>query len=201
MPHPYLRLALFLTLLCPLGYWFYQAWTFALGPDPGRVLLWNLGQWSLGLLLATLCMSPLQQLTGWRWIAFRRQLGLWSFAYALLHLLAYLSFVLGFEWSQLAVEIQRRPYILVGFLAFLVLLPLAGSSNRRAMRLLGKKWKPLHRLVYLAVCLGLLHMLWIARSDIGNWAVYAVIFAILMVLRVGVVRAWLIKRRPARNSE
>ena len=198
MPHPYLRLFLFIGLLAPPSYWLYQAWMFALGPDPGRTFLLNLGQWALALLLATLCMSPLQQLTGWRWSAFRRQLGLWAFAYACLHLLAYLSFVLGFDWSQLAAEIRRRPYILVGLLALIALAPLAGSSNKVAMRSLGKKWKPLHRLIYLAVGLALLHMLWIARSDIGLWVIYTSVFLVLMALRVGVIKRWMHRIRHSR---
>ncbi|WP_462379459.1 protein-methionine-sulfoxide reductase heme-binding subunit MsrQ [Pseudomonas sp. Marseille-QA0892] len=195
MPHPRLRFLLFIGLVVPPCRWIYQASIFALGPDPGSVIILNLGQWALALVLSSLCMTPLQQLTGWKWVAFRRQLGLWSFAYALLHGLAYLTFILGFDWLRLGEEIQRRPYILVGLLAFVCLLALAATSNRRAMRALGRNWKRIHRLVYVAVALALLHMLWIVRSDVGEWAIYCAVFIGLIVLRVPVVAAMLKERR------
>ena len=165
--------------------WLYQAWIFALGPDPGKVLVDRLGLGTLILLLVTLCMTPMQKLTGWSgWIAVRRQLGLWCFAYVVLHLCAYLTFVLGFDWSQLGVELRKRPYIIVGALGFLSLLVLAVTSNRYSQRRLGSRWKKLHRLVYVILGLGLLHMLWIVRADLKEWAIYASIGALLLVLRI-----------------
>lgn len=184
MPHPRLRFLLFICLTVPPCLWIYQASIFALGPDPGSVIILNLGQWALALTLSSLCMTPLQQLTGWKWVAFRRQLGLWSFAYALLHGLSYLTFILGYDWLRLSDELQRRPYILVGFLAFLCLLALAVTSNRRAMRALGRNWKRLHRLAYVSAALALLHMLWIVRSDVGAWVIYSGVFVCLMALRL-----------------
>lgn len=195
MPHPRLRCLLFICLTVPPSLWIYQASIFALGPDPGSVIILNLGQWALALILSSLFMTPLQQLTGWKWVAFRRQLGLWSFAYAILHGLAYLTFILGFDWLRLGNEIQRRPYILVGLLAFVCLSLLAATSNRRAMRALGRNWRRVHRLVYLAAALALLHMLWIVRSDIGEWAIYSGVFICLMVLRLPPVVPLLRKSR------
>lgn len=184
MPYPRVRLLLFLALGVLPAYWLYQAWTFALGPDPGKVLLLNLGQGALILLLATLSLSPLQRLGGVRWAAFRRQLGLWVFAYASLHVLCYLVFILGFDWAQLGSELRRRPYILVGMLALICLFPLALTSNRMAMRRLGQGWKKLHRLIYVTAVLVLIHMLWVVRSDLEEWSIYAVWFALLMVARL-----------------
>jgi sulfoxide reductase heme-binding subunit YedZ len=185
MRHPLWRTAVFVSamvwpLLC-----LYQAWQDALGPDPGKVLVDRLGLGTLVLLLITLSMTPLQKLTGWAgWIAVRRQLGLWCFAYVVLHLSAYLAFILGFDWSQLGVELRKRPYIIVGALGFLCLLVLACTSNRYSQRRLGVRWKKLHRLAYLILVLGLLHILWIVRADLKEWAIYASIGALLLVLRL-----------------
>ncbi|CAH0302501.1 sulfoxide reductase heme-binding subunit YedZ [Pseudomonas frederiksbergensis] len=165
--------------------WLYQAWADVLGPDPGKVLVDRLGLGTLVLLLITLSMTPLQRLTGWSgWIAVRRQLGLWCFAYVVLHLSGYTAFILGFDWSQLGIELRKRPYIIVGVLGFLGLLALAVTSNRYSQRHLGVRWKRLHRLVYVILGLGLLHMLWIVRADLREWAIYASIGALLLVLRL-----------------
>ena len=169
-------------------FWLYEAWSLALGPDPGKVLVDRLGLGTLILLLVTLCMTPMQKLTGWAgWIAVRRQLGLWCFAYVVLHLCAYLTFVLGFDWSQLGVELRKRPYIIVGSLGFLCLLVLAVTSNRYSQRRLGVRWKKLHRLVYVVLGLGLLHMLWIVRADLKEWSIYASIGICLLLLRIPAV--------------
>lgn len=179
------RVGVFLAAgICPM-WWLYQAWIFALGPDPGKVLVDRLGLGTLILLLITLSMTPLQKLTGWPgWISVRRQLGLWCFAYAVLHLSAYLVFVLGLDWSQLGVELRKRPYIIVGSLAFLCLLALAVTSNRYSQRRLGARWKKLHRLVYVILGLGLLHMLWIVRADLKEWAIYATLGSALLLMRM-----------------
>lgn len=180
--------------------WLYEAWSFALGPDPGKVLVDRLGLGTLILLLVTLSMTPLQKLTGWSgWIAVRRQIGLWCFAYVVLHLCAYLTFVLGFDWSQLGVELRKRPYIIVGSLGFFCLLALAVTSNRYSQRRLGARWKKLHRLVYAIVGLGLLHMLWIVRADLKEWSVYAFIGVCLLALRIPLVMSRiprLYKKKP-----
>ena len=165
--------------------WLYQAIINTLGPDPGKVLVDRLGLGTLIFLLITLSMTPLQKMTGWAgWIAVRRQLGLWCFAYVVMHLSGYAAFILGFDWSQLGVELSKRPYIIVGALGFLGLLALAITSNRYSQRRLGGRWKKLHRLVYLILGLGLLHMLWIVRADLQEWAIYAVIGSVLLLLRV-----------------
>ncbi|TBU90961.1 protein-methionine-sulfoxide reductase heme-binding subunit MsrQ [Phytopseudomonas dryadis] len=185
MRHPFWRLCVFLLIAVWPLYWLYQAWSFALGPDPGKVLVDRLGLGTLILLLVTLAMTPLQKLSGWSgWVAVRRQLGLWCFAYGLLHLMAYAVFILGLDWAQLAVELRKRPYIIVGAIALFGLLLLAVTSNRYSQRRLGKSWKKLHRLIYLILPLGLLHMLWIVRADLEEWTVYALIGGALLLLRI-----------------
>ncbi len=170
------------------AWWLYEASASLLGPDPGKVLVDRLGLGALVFLLISLCMTPLQRVTGWPgWIVVRRQLGLWVFAYIVLHVLAYLFFILGLDWGQLTVELRKRPYIIVGALGLLGLLVLAVTSNRYSQRRLGARWKKLHRLVYAVLGLGLLHFLWIVRSDLREWAVYAFIGVLLMVLRIPAV--------------
>ncbi|MEB0008663.1 protein-methionine-sulfoxide reductase heme-binding subunit MsrQ [Pseudomonas sp. MH9.2] len=185
MRYPFWRVGVFVAACVAPILWLYQAWSFALGPDPGKILVDRLGLGTLILLLITLAMTPLQRLSGWAgWIAVRRQLGLWCFAYVVMHLSAYAVFILGLDWAQLGVELIKRPYIIVGSLAFVCLLALAVTSNRYSQRRLGARWKKLHRLVYVILGLGLLHMLWIVRADLKEWAVYAVIGALLLVLRI-----------------
>ncbi|NER64404.1 protein-methionine-sulfoxide reductase heme-binding subunit MsrQ [Pseudomonas sp. MAFF212427] len=185
MRYPLFRLGVF-ALACawPL-YWLVQGGMNALGPDPGKVLVDRMGQGALVFLLITLCMTPLQKLTGWPgWIVVRRQLGLWCFAYVVLHLSGYLFFILGLDWGQLGVELRKRPYIIVGVLAFMGLLALAITSNRYSQRRLGGRWKKLHKLIYVILVLGLLHFLWIVRADLKEWTVYAVVGGVLLMLRV-----------------
>ncbi|ROM76873.1 sulfoxide reductase heme-binding subunit YedZ [Pseudomonas brassicacearum] len=185
MRFPIWRIGVFVAAAIWPLLWLYEALMNSLGPDPGKVLVDRLGLGTLTLLLITLSMTPLQKLTGWAgWIAVRRQLGLWCFAYVVLHLSGYAAFILGFDWSQLGVELSKRPYIIVGALGFLGLLALAVTSNRYSQRRLGARWKKLHRLVYLILGLGLLHMLWIVRADLKEWSIYAFIGVALLMLRV-----------------
>lgn len=185
MRYPFWRAGVFLAASAPPLFWLYQAWIFDLGPDPGKALVDRLGQGGLVLLLITLAMTPLQKITRWGgWVQVRRQLGLWCFTYIVLHLSAYAVFILGLDWAQLGVELSKRPYIIVGVGAFLGLLALAITSNRYSMRKLGASWKKLHRLIYVILGLGLLHMLWVVRSDLERWAIYAVVGLVLMLLRM-----------------
>ncbi|MBA1232828.1 protein-methionine-sulfoxide reductase heme-binding subunit MsrQ [Pseudomonas viridiflava] len=188
MRYPFLRLCVFLAACVAPVLWLYQAWIFALGPDPGKALVENFGLGTLILLLITLAMTPLQKLSGWPfWIVVRRQLGLWCFAYVVLHMTMYTLFVLGLDFGQLGVELVKRPYIIVGALAFLCLLALAVTSNRYSQRRLGARWKKLHRLSYVVLGLGLLHMFWIVRADLKEWSLYAAIGAVLLILRIPMI--------------
>ncbi|CAN7692878.1 protein-methionine-sulfoxide reductase heme-binding subunit MsrQ [Aquipseudomonas alcaligenes] len=182
------RVAVFLAALVPPSLWVYQAWIFDLGPDPGKTLVDRLGLGALWLMLITLGMTPLQKLTGWGgWIAVRRQLGLWCFTYVVLHISAYAVFLLGLDLGQLVKDLSKRPYIIVGALTFFMLLVLAATSNRFSIRKLGRRWKQLHRLVYLILGLALLHMLWVVRADMAEWAGYAIAGSALLALRLPVI--------------
>ena len=196
MRYPLWRVSVFLLAGVWPFWWVYQAWLFALGPDPGKVLVDRLGLGTLVLLLVTLGMTPLQRLSGWPgWIVVRRQLGLWCFAYVVMHLAAYLFFLLGLDWGQLGVELRKRPYIIVGSLGFVCLLAMAVTSNRYSQRRMGAGWKRLHRLAYIVVGLGLLHFLWVVRADLKEWSVYAGVAGVLLVLRIPVVARWIPRLR------
>lgn len=188
------RSLVFLASLSPLLWWSFQVGINSAGPEPGRYLLLNLGQGALVLLLLTLSLTPLMKLTRWKgFVAIRRQLGLWSFSYAFLHLLGYLLFILGLDFSILLEDLVRRPYIIVGFIALLMLLALAATSNRYAMKRLGKRWKMLHRLAYPALLLILLHFFWVVRADMAQWSGYALAASLLLALRLPPVSRRLVR--------
>ncbi|MFC3607132.1 protein-methionine-sulfoxide reductase heme-binding subunit MsrQ [Stutzerimonas tarimensis] len=196
------RLLVFIGTLSLPCYWLFEAAVGRLGPDPGKVLVDNLGNGSLVLLLLTLAMSPLNRLARWGgWMAVRRQLGLWSFTYASLHLAGYFIFMLGLELSRLIEETRERPYILVGLLAYLGLLALAFTSTRASMRRLGKRWKRIHQLIYPILSLALLHMLWVVRADAAAWALYAAAGALLIAMRIPGLTKWMnLSWKKSRNN-
>ncbi|NYZ63317.1 sulfite oxidase heme-binding subunit YedZ [Luteimonas deserti] len=153
----------------------------ALGADPIVAIEHETGIGALRLLLITLAVTPLRQLTGAVvLLRFRRMLGLYAFAYASVHFTAWLALDLVGDISQVAIEIARRPFITVGFLAWLLLVPLAITSTRGWMRRLGRNWGRLHRLVYLIAALGVLHFWWIVKSDWREPALYAALLVGLL---------------------
>jgi sulfoxide reductase heme-binding subunit YedZ len=156
-----------------------------LGPDPVAQLEHRSGDWALRLLLATLAITPLRYLGGWnKLVRYRRMLGLFAFFYATCHLTIYLVIDLGGFWSQLLGDIVKRPYITVGFIAWLSLIPLALTSTQAMMRRLGRNWQRLHRLVYAIALLACLHFLWLVKADHREPAVYLGVFVLLMLARL-----------------
>ncbi|TCZ89099.1 sulfoxide reductase heme-binding subunit YedZ [Lysobacter sp. N42] len=155
--------------------------TGALGADPVAAIEHFLGLWALRMLALGLAVTPLRQLTGLTvLLRFRRMLGLYAFFYASLHFTAWIVLDLRGYWTQLFTEIVERPYITVGFLAWLLLVPLAATSTQGAMRRLGRAWGRLHRLVYAAAILAVLHFWWLVKSDIREPALYAGLVALLL---------------------
>ena len=167
-----------------------------LGADPVAALTHQTGEWALRLLLLSLAMTPIRMLVKQAWpIRFRRLIGLYAFFYASLHFAIYLFLDLGSGyWSQIGADILKRPFITVGFTAWLLLLPLALTSNRWMMRLLKKNWQRLHRLVYAIGILVVLHFWWLVKSDIREPVLYAAILAVLLGMRLS---AHLKSRRTA----
>ena len=142
------------------------------------------GDWGLRLLLLTLAVTPLRRLTGWGWLLrFRRMLGLFAFFYLSLHLVTYLWLDQFFDWAAILEDVAKRPYITAGFAAFLLLVPLALTSTRGMVRRLGWRWQTLHRLIYPAAALGVLHFFWLTKADLREPLVYASVLALLLALR------------------
>lgn len=174
--------------LAPLAWLSWQFWQVfseadidALGADPVAEIEHRLGLWALRLLLLALAVTPLRQLSGQAvLLRFRRMLGLYAFAYASLHFAAYLALDLRGYWAQVFEEIAKRPYITVGFAAWLLLVPLAVTSTQGWMRRLGRRWGRLHKLVYAIAILAVLHFWWIVKSDIREPLLYAAILALLL---------------------
>jgi sulfoxide reductase heme-binding subunit YedZ len=168
-----------------------------LGANPVEEITHRTGDWTLRLLLATLAISPLRRLTGWNGlIGYRRTIGLLAFTYVCLHFLIYLVIDQGFPIQGFAIryvveDITKRPYITVGFTAFLLLIPLAWTSTKGWIRRLGKKWKQLHQLIYVAAALGVLHYLWLIKGDRPTAVYYGLVLVVLLVARI-----W--ERRPVK---
>ena len=155
-----------------------------LGANPVERVTDVTGQWGLRLLLLGLAVTPLRRLTGWGWLQrFRRMLGLFAFFYVSLHLLTWIWLDKELRLAELAADIVERPYITVGFAAWLLLLPLALTSTAGMMRRLGRNWQRLHRAVYPAAALGVLHHAWQVRADLLEPLVYASMLAILLLAR------------------
>lgn len=185
------RFTVFLIALAPFAFLTYGAFANTLGPDPAERVMHITGEWALRMLVFTLLMSPMRAWTG-RPLFFklRRMLGLFAFFYATVHLVAFLQFFTGWSSATLFEELIERPYITAGFAGWLLMLPLAATSTRRMQRKLGRRWVTLHRLVYPAAIAACLHLLWQARSDIGEALVYGVVVALLL--------AWRLRRRAGK---
>lgn len=187
--------------LTPLAILAWQFWDVfktgsdALGADPVAEVEHRLGLWALRFLMLGLAITPLRQLTGQAvLIRFRRILGLYAFAYATLHFAAYLGLDLRGYWLQIFEEIVKRPYITIGFAAWLLLVPLAITSTQGWMRRLGRQWGRLHKLIYAIGIFAVLHFWWLVKSDIREPALYAGILATLLGWRVW---KWQQRRRTA----
>lgn len=186
----------FIACLLPLAWLIWRFWNDQLGTNPVETLSHRTGDWSLRFLLLTLAVTPLRRLTGWNGAQrFRRMLGLFAFFYATLHFLVYLVFDQFFDLSAILADIGKRPYITVGFAAFVLLIPLAVTSTNRMIKRLGRNWQRLHRAVYLIAVLGVLHYLWLVKADLREPLLYAAILGALLGYRL-----WRWMRGPGRRS-
>ncbi len=156
-----------------------------LGPDPASFLALETGTWAIQLLIAGLALTPIRYLFNmpyaWR---LRRMLGLFSLFYASLHLFVFIAFLLEWQWTELGREVVERPYITIGFAAFVLMVPLGLTSFDSLRRSMGRNWKRLHRLVYLINILAVMHVIWIIRSSYGEAFLYTFLVVVLLLYRV-----------------
>jgi methionine sulfoxide reductase heme-binding subunit len=190
------KVPVFLLCLVPLGILVWRALTANLGANPVEFIQHATGDWTLRFLVITLCITPFRKLLKLPdLIRFRRMLGLFAFFYAFLHFLTYLgpdqSFDLGAMWK----DVYKRPFITVGFAAFILLIPLALTSTAGWIRRLGgRRWQMLHRAIYISAICGVIHYYWLVKSAILRPLIYGAIVAILLLWRLG---DWLIRRNRA----
>lgn len=180
-----IRTTLFFVSLLPLVLLIARIVVNELGPDPAKTLATETGLWALRFLLLSLAVTPLREVTGWTRVGvLRRMIGLFAWFYASLHLFVYLMFLLQWRWYEIFDDIIERPYITVGFSAFIILTALGITSNKPMMKKLGRNWKRLHRLVYFAAILALIHLTWILRTDLTDAVLYGSILLLLLSYRM-----------------
>jgi methionine sulfoxide reductase heme-binding subunit len=190
----------FAAALIPFALLLYRAVDNQLGPNPIETLNRYTGDWTLRFLLLTLAVTPVRHITGWHFLMrLRRMLGLFAFFYACLHFLSWIWIDKFFEWDEIVKDVLKRPYVTVGFASFMLLIPLAvTSTNAMVRRLGGKRWRALHRLVYAIGIGGVVHFLWLVKSDIREPLIYAAILAVLLGHRAWMYRRHALSAQPSR---
>jgi sulfoxide reductase heme-binding subunit YedZ len=182
----------FLFVLCflPAGYMFYAVFLALrgeniLGTDPPKALSLQTGEWAIRMLVFSLALTPIRYLFNtvavWQ---YRRMIGLYAFFYATLHLLVFLMFLLQWRWADIGIEIVERPFITIGFAAYVLMIPLAVTSFNYAQRKLGRNWKRIHRSIYVISILAVLHVIWIVRSSYGDALLYGGLVLLLLGYRL-----------------
>ncbi len=180
-----LRILTFLICLIPFVLLLLKVLQNDLGPDPAKELALETGEWSIRFLLLALAMTPLRHLSGRMEFAQRRRMiGLFALFYASVHFLVWVIFLLGLRWGAILEEVVERPYITIGFSSFSILIVLGATSHRVMVRKLGKNWRRLHRLVYVAGVLAVIHLVWIVRTDLSEALLYGAILAGLLGWRL-----------------
>ena len=181
----YIKIPIFFLSLLPILIIFYQIIFNQLGPEPVKEITHVTGNWTLRFIIITLAMTPLQKFTKLNfWISYRRMFGLFVFFYASAHMMTYVGIDYRFDWSSISDDIIKKKFIFAGFLAWLLLVPLALTSSKRMIRLLRDKWKKLHKLIYIISLLGIIHYLWLVKVVTIEPLIYLIIIVILLTLRV-----------------
>ena len=189
IPEPYfsklLKPMVFIAALVPVLYLIWGIFFDALGANPIETIIRDLGEWALRFLLITLAISPLRRLTGMaQLLRLRRMLGLYVFFYASLHLTIYLWLEQSLDWGEIWLDIIERPFITIGMLTFILLIPLALTSTRAAIRKLGKNWLRLHQLIYPIAIFAVLHFWWLVKADTREPFIYVLILTVLLSERL-----------------
>jgi methionine sulfoxide reductase heme-binding subunit len=192
----WLKPAVFLACLIPFGQLAYKAYAGDLGVNPIETITHFTGDWALIFLLVTLSVTPLRKISGWNGlIKFRRMLGLFAFFYALLHFSTYIVLDHFFDFQRITKDIVKRPYVTIGFIGFVLMIPLAITSTAAMVRRLGKRWQKLHRLVYISAIAGVIHFYWLVKADIRRPLQYATVLALLLGFRLAVKWAPVVSKR------
>ena len=180
----WIKAGLFAACLVPLARLVYGAVGNTLGANPIEAITRSTGWWTLFLLAATLCVTPLRRVTGANWLLkLRRMLGLFAFLYALTHFATFIWFDHWFDAGEILKDVVKRPFVTVGFAALVLMLPLAVTSNSAMVRRLGRNWQRLHRLAYPVSVLGVLHFWWLVKRDLTEPILFAVVVAVLLGIR------------------
>jgi sulfoxide reductase heme-binding subunit YedZ len=180
-----IKVALFVLCLVPLARLVYGGITNVLGANPIETITRSTGWWTLFLLMATLMVTPLRKVTGANWLLrLRRMLGLFAFFYACVHFTTFIWFDHWFDVAEIVKDVIKRPFVTVGFAAFVLLLPLAFTSTNAMVRRLGRNWQRLHRLVYAIAILGVVHFWWLVKRDLTEPIVFSAVLAALLGTRL-----------------
>jgi methionine sulfoxide reductase heme-binding subunit len=181
-----IKVTIFLLALIPFVKLGFGAYFDTLGANPIEKITRTTGYWTLTFLLITLTATPLRRVSGWNWlIRLRRMLGLFAFFYGCLHFFTYLVLDQFFDWEGIVKDIIKRPYITVGFPAFLLMIPMAITSTDAMIRKLGgKRWRLLHRLVYVCAIGGVMHYWWLVKKDLTNPITFAILLGLLLGIRL-----------------
>jgi sulfoxide reductase heme-binding subunit YedZ len=182
----WIKAAVFVACLIPLEHLVWQGFRNRLGANPVEYITHSTGWWTLAFILITLCVTPLRRLAGLPWLLrLRRMLGLFAFFYASLHFITYIWLDQFFDWKDIVKDIGKRPFIMLGFAAFVLLLPLAiTSTNAMVKRLGSRRWQLLHRLVYVIATLGVLHFWWLVKKDITEPIIFGALLGVLLLARL-----------------
>ena len=181
----YFKPFVFILCLLPLGIIILDIYYNNLGAEPVKKIMNHFGEWTLIFICLTLTMSPLKRITNLSfWIKFRRMLGLFVFFYATVHLLTYVGLDYRFDWDPIINDVLKKKYIFIGFSAWLLLIPLAITSSQKMIKILGRNWKNLHRLVYVIAIFGSLHYIWLSKTIFFKPLVYTLIIVVLLALRI-----------------
>jgi sulfoxide reductase heme-binding subunit YedZ len=198
----WLKVAIFLGCLVPLARLGLKALHGELGANPIEVITHSTGDWTMRLLLVTLSITPLRMLTRQYWlIGLRRMIGLFAFFYGCLHFTTYIWLDKFFDVHAMLADVEKRKFITVGFLGFVLLVPLAVTSTAGWIRRLGgKRWQTLHRLIYVTAIAGVVHYIWLVKADLRKPLQYAIVLAVLLGYRVVVLLQASAKRKPLPTS-
>jgi len=190
----WIKVLVFVVCLIPAGHELWLGFHDGLGANPFEHITHLTGDWAINGLVFTLCITPLRKLLGWpSLIKFRRMLGLFALFYACLHFTTYLWLDKSFEWREIVKDIYKRPFITIGFLAFVCMLPLAVTSTAGWIRRMGgKRWQMLHRLIYVSACAGVVHYYWLVKSDVRKPLMYGAMVGVLLLFRAG----FALRKRP-----